>query len=285
MGRQNPSDKNRVYRLSLIDNNTHKQIRAIRFTKVRFIRIAIVAAVSIILFIYCLIAFTPIRKTIPGYPDAYSKRLSLNNAMKIDSLENMLNRWHLYALGMEEVLSGRSEITQEELVQSGGAAVFLSSKGEEVLAEQDKILREDILKSQQFTISASSANTSLPIEGKHFFTPVKGVIANAWDGVGHMGVDIATSAGSIVSSVLDGMVIFSGWDEDYGHVLIIQHDNNIISIYKKNQRALVNEGDAVKAGTPVAIVGTAPNSPNEEHLHFELWLSGTCLDPTKYITF
>lgn len=285
MGQQNPSDKNRVYRLSLIDNHTHKQIRTIRFTKVRFIRVCVVAVVSIILILYCLIAFTPIRKTIPGYPDAYSKKLSLDNAMKIDSLENMLNRWHLYALGIEEVLSGRSEITQEELVRSGGAAGFLSNKGEEELAEQDRQLREDILKSQQFTISASSANTSLPIEGKHFFTPVKGVISNSWDGVEHFGVDISTSAGTIVSAVLDGMVIFSGWDEDFGHILIIQHEDNIISIYKKNQRALVKEGEVVKAGTPIAIVGTAPSSPNEEHLHFELWVSGNCLDPTKYISF
>lgn len=285
MGRQNPSDKNRVYRLSLIDNNTHKQIKAIRFTKARFIQGCVVVGVSIILLLYCLIAFTPIRKTIPGYPDAYSKKLSLNNAMKIDSLENMLNRWHLYALGMQEVLSGRSELTQEELVQSGGAANFLSDKGREQLAEQDQLLRESIQKAQQFTISPSNANRSLPIEGKHFFTPVKGVISNPWDGVEHPGVDIATTSGSIVSSVLDGMVIFSGWDEDFGHILIVQHDDNIISIYKKNQRALVKVGDEIKAGTPIAIVGTAPNSPNEEHLHFELWLSGANLDPTKYISF
>ena len=64
-----------------------------------------------------------------------------------------------------------------------------------------------------------------------------------------------------------------------------QHLNDIISIYKHNQKLLRKTGDKVKAGSPIALVGSTGSLSSGDHLHFELWYKGEAVDPTKYINF
>ena len=59
-------NQNKIYRLSLVDNETHNNIKTIRFSKLRFIIAAVTVVVMSVLLLYCLIAFTPLRNTFPG---------------------------------------------------------------------------------------------------------------------------------------------------------------------------------------------------------------------------
>lgn len=284
MGKQNKDERNKVFRLTLADNATHKSIRTVKLTKMSFIYWTLTIAIAIILAIYCLIAFTPLRTTIPGYPDAHSKKTAVANAIKIDSLESAILRWNLYATNLSRVLSGEGTADFDSLVRLGKDVRYLSSKSSEELARQDSLLREMIHKEEQFEISNAAAR-SLPVEGMHFFTPVKGVISAGYDNVLHPAVDISAPAGTIVSSILDGAVIHTGWDENSGYVVIVQHKDNVVSVYGNNGRVLVSTGDEVKAGTPIAIVGNNPGESGAEQLHLELWHNGKTLDPAKYISF
>ena len=101
----------------------------------------------------------------------------------------------------------------------------------------------------------------------------------------HPYVDITAPAGSVVKATLDGTVIFAGWTDDAGNTIQIQHDGDIVSIYKHNDRLLKKIGDKVSAGTPVALVGNTGEITTGAHLHFELWHKGETVDPTKYIKF
>ncbi len=125
----------------------------------------------------------------------------------------------------------------------------------------------------------------LPIEGVHFFTPVKGVVSQGYDARQHPYLDITAPAGSVVTAVLDGTVVFAGWDEDTGYTLVLQHNGDIISVYRRNQKLLKATGESVKAGTPVALVGNSGSLTTGDHLHLELWYRGTAVDPAKYISF
>lgn len=270
------TDKAKVYRLSLMENSTHKHIKSVKFTKFIFSVSAITAVVLLILLIYCIIAFTPLRYAIPGYPDARSKKTAIQNAIKIDSLESAVTRWNLYATNLSRVLSGEVTINFDSLMSEGGAVRYLSEKNEEALARQDSILRENVLNSELFNLSSSSSK-SLPVEGLHFFQPLKGVVKEPFDPNFHTGIDISTSEGSVVRAVLDGTVIRSAWEELSGYVIIIQHKDDVLSIYSNNQQALVSTGDQIKAGSSIAI--------DKDHLHFELWHNGVALNPTKYINF
>ena len=283
MGQQNPDGRNRTYRLTLADNDSHRSIRSILFTKLRFITFATTAVVVFILLIYCIIAFTPLRLTIPGYPDAKFKKTALSNAIKIDSLESAVTRWNLYAENLSRVLAGESTIDLDSVL-GGNAVRYLSDKSAAELRERDSLLRETVRGEEKFGVS-SAAGKSLPIEGLHFFTPLKGVAAEGYDPVTHPAVDITAPSGSVVSATLDGVVIYSGWNEELEYVVILQHRDNLISIYANNMKALRSAGDEVKAGTPIALSGGTESGSDKGHLHFELWHGGRPLNPTQFISF
>ena len=196
-------NQNKIYRLSLVDNETHNNIKTIRFSKLRFIIAAVTVVVMSVLLLYCLIAFTPLRNTIPGYPDVQVKKVALANAIKIDSLESVITKWNLYAENLSRVLAGEATVNFDSIVRRS-ALQYLSSKSEEELLRQDSLLRESVQSAERFGVSAKAIQ-ALPIEGKHFFNPVKGVVSKEFDRVEHPGIDISTSASSIVSSILEGL--------------------------------------------------------------------------------
>ena len=214
MGRQNPEHRKRQFRLSLLDNETHETLRSIRFNRAQGIYGIITAALAILLVAYLLFAFTPLRTIIPGYPNAHSRRQAVANAIKIDSLENAVSRWNLYAESLSRVLTGEQTIDFDSLVHAGTAR-YLSNKDPEELARRDSLLRETVRKEEQFGVGTGAAR-DLPIEGIHFFTPLKGVVATGYDRVSHPAIDITAPTGSVVSAVLDGTVIFTGWDAESG---------------------------------------------------------------------
>lgn len=284
MVRQNKPAKQKTYRLSLVDNSTHRSLKSIRFTRTQAVIAATASPVLFVLLLYCLIAFTPLRKSIPGYPNEHSKKVAIENAIKIDSLENAMLRWNLYATNLSRVLSGEETVDFDSLMRQTGGVRYLSDKSEDELRRQDSLLRETVIGEERFGLSAAG-HRILPIEGMHFFLPVKGVMAAGYDRADHPGVDIDSEAGALVSAVLDGSVIYSGNSEMLGQVIILQHDDNVVSIYANNSESLAAAGETVEAGTPIAVVGSRPGEPGRHYLHFELWHGGQPLDPSDYINF
>ena len=283
MGRQNPGRIPQKFRLSLVDDETHNTLRSIRFGRARLIYGLITAVLALMLIAYLLFAFTPLRTTIPGYPNAHSRRQAVANAIKIDSLENAVSRWNLYAESLSRVLTGEASIDLDSLMRTSTAR-YLSNKDRAELARRDSVLQETVQKEEQFGVGTGAAR-DLPIEGIHFFTPLKGVVAKGYDRAIFPGIDVNAPTGTVVSAVLDGTVIFTGWDAEQGYIIVIQHRDNLSSIYTNNQKLLRSSGDAVKAGTPIALVGGTGRQEKTDHLHLELWHNGQSLDPTRFISF
>lgn len=283
MGKQTRTEWNKTYRLSLVENQTHRKIRDWKINKAGIILGGATALVVVFLIMFALLALTPLKTIIPGYPDAKSRRDVVENALKIDSLENAITRWEFYAGNLSRVLTGQEEIDRQS-VAKGEVAEKLSKEAADRLAVRDSILREKVHEEEQFGVSGDKER-DLPITGLHFFTPVKGVISNKFDMVLHPALDITAPAGTIVSSVLDGTVIFAGWDDQSGYTMQIQHKGNIVSTYKHNQKLLRKIGEKVNAGTPVALLGNTGSLTTGDHLHFELWYNGEAIDPTIYINF
>ena len=281
MLRQNKDTKVEKFRLSLVDDQTHKHLWTVRFNRIEFIVGIISLCVVITAAIYSVIAFTPVRTFIPGYPDAHSKRAAIQTAIKVDSLERIIYRWELYSENLRRVIEGEDPVRIDSIMRSGNAGY---AKTREELQKRDSLLRENVRNEEQFGLS-NSGHRNLPIEGKHFFTPLKGVISQGYDKVIHPFIDITAPANSVVAAVLDGTVISAGWSDDVGYTICIQHENDIVSIYKHNNKLLKSTGEKVTAGTPVALVGGTGSISTGEHLHFELWYRGEPVDPTKYINF
>lgn len=283
MAQQNKVKKTRNFRLTLVDDKTHKHLWSAHFTKVGFIVAIISALVMLSAAVFCVVAYTPVRTFIPGYPDAHSKRAAIQNAIRIDSLENVIYRWELYSENLRRVVEGQEPLKIDSLINAAQASRTATADAADLLSK-DSLLREVVREEEEFGISARNKR-DLPIEGLHFFTPLKGVVSQGYDANIHPYIDITAPAGSVVKATLDGTVIFSGWSEEAGNTIQIQHESDIVSIYKHNEKLLKKVGEKVTAGAPIALVGNTGDISTGTHLHFELWHKGDTVDPTLYIKF
>lgn len=272
MSRQNKDTRTRRFRFVIADDESHKQLWIRSLSRGRLALVSTTLIILVVSAFFCLIAFTPIRNFVPGYPDASTRREALNRAILIDSLERAVARWDLYAENLVRVVEGRDAISTDSLAR----IVSTDSIGRAELdrmKESDSLLRAKVNAEEQFAVGGEGRN--LTIEGMQFFTPLKGVVSRPYDRIMHPYLDLTAPEGSVVMAVLSGSVIDSYWSDESGYVTVIQHDNNIISIYKNNRQNLRKAGDKVSAGSPVALMG--------DHLHLEIWYKGEAVNPARYI--
>lgn len=283
MSRQKKGGTSNNLRFTIVDDDTHDKLWSRKFTRMGVLVTAITVIVVTISVIFCIIAFTPVRALIPGYPDARTKHDAIQNAIRIDSLENVITKWELYSENLRRVVDGQEPLKIDSLMEVRRSAASTAADMKEI-AQKDSLLKKEVADEDRFDIKSNSSRT-LPIEGMHFFTPLKGVVSQGYDKALHPYIDITAPGNSVVMSVLDGTVISDGWTDTEGYTIRIQHEGDIISVYKHNQKLMKKTGDKVAAGTPIAILGGTGSLSDGEHLHFELWHKGEAVDPTKYISF
>ena len=272
---------NRKYRASIVDAATHQRLWSIVFTRPAVYAAIISLAVLLLVILYLLVAFTPLRTLIPGYPDAQARRQAVQNAIRIDSLETQILQWELYTEDLKRVVAGEEPLLLDSLIL--GQQETGRDADSVFLARRDSLLRVRVTEAEQFEVSGPRRN--LPIEALSFYTPIKGVVSQGFDRTRHPYVDVTAPTGTAVMAVLDGTVVFAGWEEADGYTLAIQHKGDILSVYKRNEKLLKKAGDTVKAGTPVALVGSSGSLTKGDHLRFELWYDGEAVDPAAYISF
>ena len=282
MSEQNKQSKVKLYRVIFEDSVTHTGLWVRLFTKQGLILMLVSFVVALLIIFYVLFAFTPLKTAIPGYPNSRTKREAIQNAIKIESLETVISRWEFYSDNLLLVAEGKQPVPVDSVIAMADDYVALL-RDPMYLRQRDTLLRETVEAEEQETKAGGSADRVLPIEGVHFFTPLKGVVSKGYESTFHPYVDITAPANSVVMSILEGTVIFDGWMDDSGYIIMIQHAGDIISVYKHNQKLLKKSGDVVSAGTPVALVGGS--AATGDHLRLELWHKGEPVDPTQYLNF
>lgn len=98
----------------------------------------------------------------------------------------------------------------------------------------------------------------------------------------HEGVDIAARFGSPIHATGDGVVTWSGEKAGYGLLVEVTHDSSLVTRYAHTSGGLVNVGDRVTKGHPIALVGTSGRSTGP-HLHFEVVVNGNQVNPYRYL--
>ena len=120
---------------------------------------------------------------------------------------------------------------------------------------------------------------------KKLIIPTKGVVSSEYgmrNGRPHKGIDIAAASGTPIYAVQEGEVVFSGSQRGYGNVIIIEHNEAVMTVYAHNEANLVRVGDTVKQGQPIARVGKTGRSSGP-HLHFEYRKNGKAINPRKVL--
>jgi murein DD-endopeptidase MepM/ murein hydrolase activator NlpD len=273
------------FRFAVINDHTFEEVWRITLTRynafllISFLVIFIVGATT------SLIAFTNLREFIPGYPDVTMRRNILMSAIRLDSLDRELALRDKYFSNLNSIISGNQpagRFAQPDTSRNYKSIDFGNS-------HEDSILRARIENEERYnlTLGPSTPEAVTSLAGLHFFPPVKGIISGRYDvRTKHFGTDIVTKPKALVSSALDGTVIFTGWTMETGFVIEVQHPNNIVSVYKHNASLLKETGDLVRAGEPISIVGDSGELyTSGPHLHFEIWYKGSPLDPEKHILF
>ncbi|MBO5700556.1 MAG: M23 family metallopeptidase [Bacteroidales bacterium] len=272
------------YRFTIFNDTTHEKIFSIRangpFSIVAIVALVLVLVVSVIM----LISFTSLREFIPGYPSAQSRQDLIQNAIKIDSLQQEVNIWRLHLENIQRITAGEKPLSVDSLLNlrsSADSTMFPQGN----YAKDDSLLRAAVFQEEQFNLSSKEQKIE-QIEGLHFFPPLKGVVTQEYNpAMGHPYLDIAAPENSVVSATLNGTIISAGWDDENGYTIHIQHDNNLVSVYKHNSKLLKKSMDKVAAGTPIALTGNTGTLSTAPHLHFELWHKGEAIDPQQYIKF
>lgn len=115
--------------------------------------------------------------------------------------------------------------------------------------------------------------------------PTKGVLTQSFH-KGHYALDIANKLKTPIYAAADGIVIKAseGWNYGFGSYIIIDHGNGVETLYAHNSKLIAREGDAVKIGELIALMGNTGNvwGPTGIHLHFELHIRGRKVNPANY---
>lgn len=282
-------------RFVIINETTFEEQSHFSITPLNIITLSTFIVFLIVIMIYLVIAFTPVKYTIPGYPDASevkkAKLLETENAKFLDDEKHKLEVEEMYYNNLISILNNqapenpsKNDSSYDDQNDSLPTELSLNK------SKEDSLLRLEIDQREKYQLNYSpvepKGSTNDALNGVYFFPPLRGTISNTLDiKDGHFGVDIAAEKDEAVKAVLDGEIVFSDWSPEQGHILIIQHKYNILSVYKHNSFLLKKTGDFVKAGDAVAIVGSSGATSTGIHLHFELWYNGVCLDPLKFISF
>ena len=271
------------YRLVILNDDTFAEKFAFRLSPLGLIIAISAVTIAMTTLVISLVAFTTLREYIPGYGNVTERKEILELSVKADSLEQTLSARDWYMKNLVNVFSGKTEgKTEKPAKDTSGKFQKVNTKP----SESDIQFRKDV-ENEPASIKFAGSNIKKNALANYlFFSPIKGLITESFNVIEeHYGVDVVAKKDALIKSTLDGTVIYSGFTPSEGYILQIQHDNNLISIYKHNSSVLKKMGDKVKSGEAIAIIGNTGELSKGPHLHFELWHNGLPINPEEFIVF
>lgn len=280
------------YRLSVKAEENHEEKFTFILTPQRIFVISGTAAFLLIALTAFIISVTPLKYYIPGYTTLEEHKLYMQLSSQMDSISLLVQQNQQYIDNFYNVINERN-IEDENSVsmdQSQVANHELTNRNEqdmEAMKEVD-MQANDLLTNH---LKTEEENSKLPVSHRAdisnitLVAPTTGILLKDFDvSSNHYGVDIQNKKNTLITSVAEGIVIYTGFDPTNGNTIVIQHPGNIISIYKHNEVLLKSVGAKVNMGEAIAKMGSSgQNQLQTAHLHFELWYNGFPINPLEYI--
>ena len=223
-------------------------------------------------FCLCLIYFTPISKYLQT-----KKTVDRGEFIKImdqtDSLAILVEQQSRWIENFTDIASGKINLDDID-------SLYLTDFKPNLVNLDDHISENE----SDLRLYVERQNNLL--NTLDFHKPTKGILVDTFDlKINHLGVDLSTKEKEKIFSVLDGSVLISGENEEFGKFIIINHEENIMSIYMHASNIIMERGDSVKRGGVIGYTGNTGSLSNGTHLHFELKHNGLNVDPQEYIIF
>jgi murein DD-endopeptidase MepM/ murein hydrolase activator NlpD len=277
-----------TYRLVVMTTDSFEEVASYRISLMNVYLLISSVVVIVGLLVLSAIAFTPLKKYIPGYGDASKDEVVQEAYKRISELEKSLEAKIAYEENIKKMLIGdvqtEDEVPEGEATPIDSITEVLPSEKEQQL--QQELRLEDVADAAQTPKTVSFMPRDIPLEQLYFIAPVTGEVSSGFMPENeHFGIDILAPKNTAVKAAADGYIFLADWTLETGNTIGIQHSNNTISFYKHNSVNLKKAGSYIKAGEAVAIIGNTGTLSSGPHLHFELWHKGKPVDPTEYIRF
>ncbi|MFZ4463564.1 MAG: M23 family metallopeptidase [Bacteroidales bacterium] len=279
------------YRLVIFDDETYEEKFSFKLSAYNVFFFLTSLSVLLIFITTYIIAFTSLREYIPGYSNVGFNKRVYQMQRTTDSLEDVLRQNELYFENIKRIVDGTGDFSSE--TRLGGDNEVKNIQTDTIhlrKSAEDSLLRLEFESAERYNLQVESSLTpesrkkAMAVTG--FFVPLKGMITSDFDSKKrHYGVDIVAGSNEAIKATLAGTVVYADWSLEKGYVIGVQHAGNFFSLYKHNSALLKKEGDLVKAGEPIAIIGQTGELSTGPHLHFELWFNGSPINPKDYISF
>jgi murein DD-endopeptidase MepM/ murein hydrolase activator NlpD len=268
-------------RLVILNEETFEEIFSLKLTLMNVFLVATLGAFIIIFVTTYVIAFTPLKEYIPGYSSSKLKQEATDLALKSDSLTTLLQNNEIYLASVRKALTG--DVDYMKLSKDSIKAGAVDNKGANLNPSESELeLRKKVALEDKYNLFEKAK----PKVDLVLFPPVRGPLTEKYNAKEkHFAVDIALPKNTPIKAVANGTVIFADWTPTNGNVVILRHNNEILSVYKHCESLTITQGDVVRTSEVIAIGGTSGEQSTGIHLHFELWKDGYPIDPTQFIDF
>ena len=268
------------YRLVLLNDSTYEEKTSFKISRLNVFSALFALMFIIVLITSGILFFTPIREYIPGYSSISLQKQANLLSYKTDSLRQIVFLNDQYINSLKKVLTGDLETIEykpDSVVYKDAMDIQIIEKSKE-----DSILRQLVDSEDKYNL----ANINKDRDFYLLTSPINGAVSQNYSiADDHLAIDISVDIGTPVKAVSNGRVILSEWTTQTGYVLIIDHGNDLISVYKHNSKLLKPQGEIVKQGEIIALSGNSGVLTSGPHLHFELWSEGFSIDPNTLINF
>lgn len=270
------------FKLTLTNENTLDDVVNVRVSRIH--GIAVLTTIMLILFAIAatIITFTPLRNYLPGYMNSEVRSQIVTNALRVDSLQQLVEKQTLYIMNIQDIFSGNVRVDTVHSIQD-----LTEIREDSLMArtQREEEFRRKYEEAEKYNLTSIDPEMA-DLMGIIFYRPTRGMISSRFDSDHrHFGIDIAANPNESVLATLEGIVILSTYTAETGYLIGVQHPQGFVSVYKHCDSLLKREGERVRAGEAIALVGNTGTLTTGPHLHFELWYKGRPVNPENYIVF
>lgn len=269
------------YRLVVINETTFEEESFFRLSRLNVIIAAIMLFFALFTLSFLSVAYTPLKELSPGKSSAALRQEALKNRDLLDSIMQQQEFQARYINALRSLMVGEVDFINPEtdVLSATNDSIKMATIASNT---SDSILRQQVAQEDKYNVLDSGVTPTRSL----LFPPAQGPISQEYDvNKKHYAVDIVLQENAPIKAIAAGIVIFAEWTAETGYVIMIEHQNSMLSIYKHNATLTKQQGDLVTSGEVIATAGNTGEYTTGFHLHFELWSEGYPLNPTDVIDF
>lgn len=261
----------RYRRLDFVNEAAFSRVWSVRFTRTQAIALGVVAVAAVAALVYVVMAFTPLRRLLPGSMPGDMRGRYIEASLRLDSLSRVMRENEAYLADIEAIMSGRIDPDSARAAQAA-----LTELPDTLMAasEAERAFVQAFESSQRYNLSVLAP---IAAEAMGFYSPAPGAQATpAPDG---RGVALKGERRQGVDAVYRGTVIAAFADSRGLYTVVLQHPNEFISTYSGLADCFVGRGAMPATGARIG------STPDDGTMTFELWHKGSPLNPEDYVAF